>query len=915
MNDIGTSVLFVSDVANSTIIDESGSGNLELHRIPYVTEEMKLDGTPSKNGWVLIDWIPNPWTSDGNWFERNDLLGYDETNPPTATINTNSLDEKFTLGDTMENLVSGYNQICMASSNYNYNPDTGETTGYFVIISKDTRDNLIENFWERQRRINNDLEPDPDIIDAYRIFGKYDYYLADLEGEITSDPEVRTVFKAADPDRPKWAITHVYPEGSKEWDFDGYLGPDRYGFFWGYNSCCEKWFQFYLAKHYKPGGHILYNEDGRWANSDSIIRNGASLWIRNSPLPIRSVPIQPESKPEPDTLPPEVALPIPRVVQSGTIVDENDRAIFEQNRIPFVTEDIKLDGTPSKNGWVLIDWIHASGNSSGWFSRSDYLGYDETNPPTATSNTTSLGERFTLGADMESIVPQYNEICIASSNYDGGNTGYFVIIHKITRDFMMDALKKSNGEFEHEIRIDGKYNYILADMGGDLTSDPEFKMTKNHIEYYPIGEPKWDPGRNHRDKYGFRLYNNLMELDENLPGQLQSLITLRRNWESYSTSSQIYRENSFDFYDTPDHPLKMYGASIWIRNNPASISYQIDKSSLFNSVAESEEIVSSVIDESKTGKLETHKIPFPKKQISEIKLDGTPSKNGWVLIDWISSDDKWFKRNDKLGYDETNPPTATTNTTSLNQRFTLGGTMESIVPGYNQIAFASNNYDGEQGWFIIIDKKTRDLIMEYEGNISGKYSYVLANIDSEITSDPETVIIRYGEVLYPPSGRLWTKRDDYGLSFRYRKKNLTPTFSKSYNDTPINTTAYMEGSAPGDNRIVYGGISLWIRNTNPNPNNKNTETCTCKNGTAATGSKCNGGEICLKCNKNYKLQDSKCVENTSSFTIIFIVVAVIVLILLVAIVAYLFFRPDTKNINVKSRNLLQAKSLEVPSPK
>ena len=114
----------------STSTTTDNSGNIPPN---IASDSPKTDGTASKNGWVLIHYIP---ANSANWFEREDLLGYKIDSPPDS-ISFTDWNSKYTIGKPMDEIVKDYNEICVSSNDYD------GTNGWFFIISRSTRDEMM----------------------------------------------------------------------------------------------------------------------------------------------------------------------------------------------------------------------------------------------------------------------------------------------------------------------------------------------------------------------------------------------------------------------------------------------------------------------------------------------------------------------------------------------------------------------------------------------------------------------------------------------------------------------------------------------------------------------------------------------------------------------------------------------------
>ena len=179
----------------------------------------------------------------------------------------------------------------------------------------------------------------------------------------------------------------------------------------------------------------------------------------------------------------------------------------------------------------------------------------------------------------------------------------------------------------------------------------------------------------------------------------------------------------------------------------------------------------------------------------------------WVLIDHIpplATDvgvitDAWFPRTDNLGYDETNPPTSVGSASDLTQYYTIGKTMEQIVPGYNEIKIQTvDNYSSYSPGYWVLSKDTRDFIANEPDDLTGvnfRTQTLLDAWDENLTLNYDTLDLGSGNSASGP---------------------LLATHDSGTNANRL--YIYLENSAsgtPGDeysqaNLLEYG-MQIWIR--------------------------------------------------------------------------------------------------------
>ena len=177
----------------------------------------------------------------------------------------------------------------------------------------------------------------------------------------------------------------------------------------------------------------------------------------------------------------------------------------------------------------------------------------------------------------------------------------------------------------------------------------------------------------------------------------------------------------------------------------------------------------------------------------------------WVLVDHIPplsgfSTNAWFARIDNLGHDETVPPQATGSSDLLGSRYTVGGTMESIVSGYNEIKIQTvNNYEGSGSvGYWVISKETRDFIVTQSDDATG-------------------LSWREAPLLAAWNGDHILKYDVYTAAGNENQNG--PILAVENTGTSSNRKFfYMENSAggtPGDDtsqaNLLSYGIQIWIR--------------------------------------------------------------------------------------------------------
>ena len=106
--------------------------------IPSISD----DPSDTPYGWKLVDHIPEGDT--GNWWSREDDLGYRTDNPPSAIGSITDLSNRFRLPGTMESNCPGYDQILLKTIK-RYDGSLGHTAGdLYYVFSRTERDRVAQ---------------------------------------------------------------------------------------------------------------------------------------------------------------------------------------------------------------------------------------------------------------------------------------------------------------------------------------------------------------------------------------------------------------------------------------------------------------------------------------------------------------------------------------------------------------------------------------------------------------------------------------------------------------------------------------------------------------------------------------------------------------------------------------------------